>query len=429
MLPTISFKAIPEYIIENEIKSAELFMKNDYIITIYHIIVGSHMFDMDLENTDARYIRNHEFPAIVRNLFTTPTVQFSPELNAYLSNYKNILIRQIIFLIDPMYNEKISLHGFKKVMPELLSKYTFETTVEHNAFKHTKYTNTLEPIIIPSSIDERDIIRITDELLFQLPLNSINSLLFDPTKSKRLVNIIDCTSHTLNGLHINNEISQIYLALPNCLLIDNTIQYMPIITLDNTILGSLSGRLPGRLRWANYNNDYKLIPDLKIVVDYCNSSMNLYNFLINDYKMHVVEIDLLTIYKMMGLFTISKEYILLDGTKFIFKEMKLLTFIELWNTHREFHYILYSSFDPYFRHNITKFINNFIAKYSMPENTVGIMNSFTITDAIKKDVWEILVKLNEYFPDDINRVIPPEHYLEVDRLKIRDYIEFNGVHM
>lgn len=420
MLPIISFDAIPEYINIMDIKNeTDLKPNYDYILTVYHFIVGSYMFENDIKHFDIRYQRNHEFPQIVKNLFNNPTIQFSPELNEYFARFENVLIQQVIFLIDPMYSVKTELAGFKTVMPELLPKYTFENVINHNEYKQTKYTTTLEPIIIPSIVSEKEIIHLTSELFIYKNANEY------------VINIMDCTSHTLMDLHINNDNPQIYLAYPDCLLIDTTTQYLPIITLDtnNSTDADISPDEDKLIRWANYNLDNKLIPDLKKVADYCKSSLNLYNFLINDFKNRAIEIELLTIYKMIGLFTVSKEYILLNGRKFTFKDMTLSAFMELWFSSREFQGIFQSSFDTYFRHNIIKFINNFMEKYSMPENTVGIMNSFTMTDAIKKDVWDILVKLNEYFPDDINRVIPPEHYSEVDRLKIRDYIEFNGVHL
>ena len=57
------------------------------------------------------------------------------------------------------------------------------------------------------------------------------------------------------------------------------------------------------------------------------------------------------------------------------------------------------------------------------------MNAFSsIKDVLFQEAWNILRQLKEYFPDDEKIHLPEENYLLVDRFKIRDYLEANGVH-
>jgi hypothetical protein len=135
-----------------------------------------------------------------------------------------------------------------------------------------------------------------------------------------------------------------------------------------------------------------------------------------------MEIDLLTIYKFLGLLSVTKEYQLSNGKSFAFNMLTFPDFLELWQL-REFQNIFLVSFDPYFKENITMYINTLTSNYRPDLLDINI----NIRNVLFLEAWNILKQLKEYFPDD-EKIPFPEHYSQVDRFKIKDYLEENGVH-
>jgi len=162
-------------------------------------------------------------------------------------------------------------------------------------------------------------------------------------------------------------------------------------------------------------------------MDICKNARITYNFLINIFKRKKIEIDLLTIYKFLGILTVTKEYQLSNGKCFAFSGLTFPDFVELWlrrDISISFQSIFLRSFDQYFKENIAKYINTLISN----QQILVRMNAFSsIKDILFQEAWNILRQLKEYFPDD-EKIPFPEHYSQVDRFKIRDYLEDNGVH-
>ena len=136
---------------------------------------------------------------------------------------------------------------------------------------------------------------------------------------------------------------------------------------------------------------------------------------------------MLTIYKFLGILSVTKEYQLSNGKYFAFSGLTFPDFVELWlrrDISISFQNIFLGSFDQYFKENIAKYINTLISN----QQILVRMNAFSsIKDILFREAWNILRQLKEYFPDD-EKIPFPEHYSQVDRFKIKDYLEDNGVH-
>jgi len=422
-LPVLPVEVLPDYIhskmeIEIEMEIETEICANPMIM-IYHFIVGSYTMEENINNPNPKLKRNHEFPQVVKNLLYNPELQFSPEMREYISHYENFTIIQKLILIDPMYEKNQNIVGLQKEIiqrNELIQdgKIIKEYEIQHNEFKKTKIQSSLEPIVIPNDIDEKQVIE-----LIKIITRYANS-----KQITVLVNLIDCSSRTLPHLYIHNQNPFVYLSTPDCLLQDDTIQYMPVITIQED-----DKHHHHQIRWCNYETDYKAIEDYKTVMDICKNARITYNFLINIFKRKKIEIDLLTIYKFLGILSVTKEYQLSNGKCFAFSRLTFPDFVELWkqgdiSISISFQNIFLGSFDQYFKENIKMYINTLTSKPQL----LGQMNVFSsIKDILFLEAWNILRQLKEYFPDD-EKIHLPENYLLVDRFKIRDYLEDNGVH-
>ena len=424
-LPVLPIEMITYYIQNDfEILLPKIEKENSYpAITIYHFIVGSHTMEDNINHPNPKLRRNHEFPQVVKNILYNPELQFSPEMQAYISHYETFNIIQKLFLIDPMYATNQDPIGLLKEIAlwgEVIQdgKITHECELQHNEFKKTKIQSSLEPVVIPNDIDEKQL------------LSLIKMITGYANQYQVLINLIDCSSHTLRNLYVHNQNPYVYIATPNCLLQDNTIPYMPVITIQED---KQQCRQQGSqqdtqdiqtitIRWCNYELDRCHIPDYQTVKDICRNAEITYSFLINIYKNKKMEIDLLTIYKFLGLLSVTKEYQLSNGKSFAFNMLTFPDFLELWQL-REFQNIFLVSFDPYFKENITMYINTLTSNHR--PNLLDI--NINIRNVLFLEAWNILKQLKEYFPDD-EKIPFPEHYSQVDRFKIKDYLEGNGVH-
>ena len=425
-------------------------------ITIYHFIIGSkmHNFISDPDNTmQNMYPRNHECPQLVKNLFFNPELQFSPEFYYNLSNHETIIMRQVLFLIDPMYNTYPEIEGFfnvfKDKMPYLITKHT----VEHNEFKKTYIVTKIDPIVIPERITEQQILNVLEVI------NSFGK--FAPI----LVNIMDCSSSTVKELYVNNVSNtnntskRVYITHPDCLIIDTKTQYLPMITLDNIskrfssnkkVLskeeqeqkqeqsgdgsnGYIDNTKLLCIRWSNYNEDIRYLEDLKGIMDICPYSKRTYDFLINNYKDYHCFISLAPICKIWGMTRITKEYEFLfpDSNnvespivKLNLNTMSFKQFASYWTSYEIFRSKILAIMDPYFKYNIKKFIDMLVIK---DIKSLNYYSDNTIVDIIKFEAVEIFTLLKKYFPEDKITFATTEY--NISQADIAEYITPYGVNL
>lgn len=405
----LPIEVLPDYIVNSIEKFVQL-DNPDATLIIYHFIVGSYAYHADIENPNPKYKRNHEFPQVVKNLLYNTELQFSPEMQEYISHYENFTIIQKLFLIDPIYERSKIPIGFQKVIMqhnEVINdgKITKEYEIQHNEFKKTQIQSILEPVIIPYNIDEKQILEIT-EIISRYT-----------SRYKVLINLMDCSSHTLLNFYIHNKFEFVYLSTPDCLLQDDTIPYMPVITITE------DQNHHKKIRWCNYELDGSNIENYKIVMDICKNSKITYNFLINVFKRKRIEINLLAICKFLGILTVTKEYTLSNNKVFRFSKLTFYDFIELWQL-QEFQNIFLSNFDPYYKINIAMYIDILISSVKILEN---IDKFSSIKNILLQEVWNILKQLKEFFPEDTKIPFPESHIL-IDRFMIREFLELNGVY-
>ena len=438
-------------------------------ITIYHFIIGAkmHHFISDPDDTmQNQYPRNHECPQFVKNLFFNPDLQFSPEFYYNLSNHETIIIRQVLFLIDPMYNTYPEIEGFfdvfKGKMPYLITKHT----VEHNDFKKTYIVTKIDPIVIPERITEQQILNVLEVI------ESFGK--FVPI----LVNIMDCSSSTVKELYVNNTSNRVYITQPNCLLIDTQTQYLPMITLDNISKRFASNGTNGIvssqeeqtssdiynsndilcIRWSNYNEDVGYLEDLKGISDICPYSNRTYEFLITNYKDIQCNNILVAICKVWSLTRVTKEYEFVrmnqgsfeqpplnytepvrmnqgsfeqpplnytepDMIKINFNTVSFQLFALYWNSYKTFRDMVLEVMDPYFKHNIKKFIDIVVKKYDGHSNQ--FMVRYNIVDILKIEAFEIFKLLDKYFPKDKITFATTEYSISLP--DIAEYVKAYGI--
>lgn len=417
-------------------------------ITIYHFIIGSkmHHFVSDPDNTmQTLHPRNHECPQLVKNLFFNPEIQFSPEFYYNLSNHETIIIRQVLFLIDPMYNTYPEIEGFfdvfKGKMPYLITKHT----VEHNEFKKTYIVTKIDPIVIPDRITEQQILNVLEVI------ESFGK--FTPI----LVNIMDCSSSTVKELYATNTSNRVYITHPNCLIIDTQTQYLPMITLDNIkqrfYINSSNGIVSSQeeqsssdiynsndilcIRWSNYNEDIGHLDDLHGISDICPYSKRTYDFLITNYKDYHCNNSLVAICKIWSLTRVTKEYgfvrikpdvatelhIESDMIKINFNTVSFQLFALYWNSYKTFRDMVLEVMDPYFKHNIKKFIDIVVKKYDSHSNQFLVR--YNIVDILKIEAFEIFKLLDKYFPEDKITFATTENSISLP--DIAEYIKAYGI--
>jgi hypothetical protein len=409
-------------------------------ITIYHFIIGAkmHHFISDPDNTmQNQYPRNHECPQLVKNLFFNPELQFSPEFYYNLSNHETIIIRQVLFLIDPMYNTYPEIEGFfdvfKGKMPYLITKHT----VEHNEFKKTYIVTKIDPIVIPERITEQQILNVLEVI------ESFGK--FTPI----LVNIMDCSSNTVKELYVNNTSNRVYITHPNCLIIDTQTQYLPMITLDNiskrfdsngkvvsqeehSIINDIDNTNILCIRLSNYNEDNGYLEDLHGILDICPYSKRTYDFLITNYKDFQCNNSLVAICKIWSLTRVTKEYEFqnphphytgFDLVKFNFNTESFLIFASYWHSHKEFRNMVLEVMDPYFKYNIKKFIDILVKKFH--NHPTMHLNKYNIVDILKIEAFEIFKLLNKYFPEDKITFATTENSISLP--DIAEYVKAYGI--
>jgi len=405
MFPKLPLDVLPDFIQNNlQISIKEKTMT----ITIYNFIVGSYMGDMQILELNPELKRNHEFPQVVRNILHNPELQFSPNMQEFISHMETITIRQILFLIDPMYETNAVYSGLESETTTtsetvLLEdgKFITDHKIYHNEFKSTSIRSIVEPIIVSESIIKRNIFEMIEQITkytSQIPV---------------LINIIDCTSFLLQELFANNVNLYVYMSVPNCLLHDDDIQYMPVITYDKE----------HGLRWINYNLDSSSLEDLKMVKDICKNAEITYNFLATLYKVQVCNMNLVTIFKFLGLLNITKAYDFGASGKIVFGNLQFTDFVRLCER-PIFIKMFANNFDNYFLHNIIDYITKLVKN---PKILSRISENNNIREILLLEAIEIFRTLREYFPEDV--IDLGDHSERTLKDNIREYLRKNNVHM
>lgn len=371
-------------------------------ITIVNFIIGSYVNPSDFHNPNPNYKRNHEFPEFVKKLLYNPELQFSPEFNSSLSSHKELIINQVLILADPAYSYHPELTGFFSETMSLSPDLTITNVIEHNEFIKTKVTSKLETVVIPCEILEEQV-----ESLLKI-INSLRQFY------SIIVNIMDCSSRVLNKMFIDricdfnsnnsNYESWIYLTKPECLIIDNKLQYNPIITIDNAFESHFAYKKIFNIRWCNYRDDLKILDDLKTVYEFCPYSRNTYNFITTLYKVDTIEYSLYSIFKLWGFTTYTIDY-QFKGFDIHTKNDKLFTVNFSKITFEDFarYWKLYEGFRSlplFYDYNIfmvKKFIEYFINKYTYRTGVSYLGINPSIVDFLKIEAFEIFDNLKRYF--------------------------------
>ena len=453
-IPTIDIKNLKNYIISNIDSKPET-------LTIYHFIIGSAVYEPDITSSDPNIRRNHECPKIVEQLFINPEQQFSPTLINSLSTIKDntITIRQVLVLIDPSYRQSAHRQSAHRQSAHrhntqshpvglfaVLKKYkdsidtidclTTTSILEHNEFNKTTIVSKLEPIIVPCDI--------TEEHIIQLKADIEHLRRFYPS----VINIIDCSSNTVNNL-FNNSFTKkidnwIYVTKPECMINDEKLQYNPILTISKdaskdaskdrlfttTSLNSLNSL---RIRWINYNDDIEnnkeLCNDLKVVSDFCPYSKNLYNFLITLYKVRTIEYSLFSIYKVWTYteYKIDYKFNTNESTSTNVKsvtvnlsKLSFEDFVSYWK-HKEFKELpVFNTYDIII---IRNFIDYFLYKYTNITGLSYLGLNPSIIDYLKVEAYSIFTELGIHFPNDCKYSLSPANDLK--RNDIKTYLNEN----
>lgn len=400
-------------------------------ITIYHFIIGSKSYEYDFSSESIKKQiyrpRNHECPKIVENLLFNPDLQLSPDILKNESNkYKDINIRQIIFLIDPSYISLPNPVGLLSVINGLPS----DLTIEHN-LENINIKSSLEPVIVPCNITEQHVLEL------------IKSLEMFRSIYPMLINIMDCSSNTCPNIYsdnIGNIDNWVYITKPKCLIDDTDLQYIPMLTFYDSLCNSIESEslfINNKLnvRWINWKDDSivinKMTPAFYLN---CIYSQNLYNFIIRIYRVETFEYSLFSINKLWGIttytsnhtinykentfskFEISKD-IIINFSKLTFEEFakywKCKGFRDLSPFNYDYDFIIFC-----------KFINNFIAKYSNGIGYSYLGLNPSIVDFLKIEAFEIFTELVEYFPSDIKYI--SSNYQTISRESIKKYLLDNG---
>lgn len=384
-------------------------LDNNLSITIYNIIVGSYMGEADIKSSNPLIKRNHEFPAFVQNIFYNLESQLAPNMFKLCSYYDNIIIDQHLILIDPMYKNNTDYFGLKEL--SFPAKEQYEISYNHKSKNYSNVISSIIPYVIDNDVSQEDINNLLENIL-SFRFNSCNIL----------VNILDCTSILLKELYINNTNPYIYISKPECILCDNNLEYLPLITVDDDT---------HEIRWLSYTLDSRYILEydqyIKDIQFIKNSNLQAqiiktYDFLKHTYKINTVNQILLSIYKLWGQMTITKQYMLDSYQVIVFNDMQFCDFARLWlDTSTNFKEVLILRFDPFYHANIISYINTLIQQYY----NKNAQNNILVLDILINETLQYFNQLNEYFPNEIPDLFA-EPNLDI-RYLLKQYIEMNNI--
>jgi hypothetical protein len=428
-----SFKTFNEFL--NYILQLDNY-RDSNTINIYHIHIGSktHMRIVDT-NTNA-YTHNHEYTLFIKTLFNNPLKQFSPEFISQLSEYPEIKLRNVVILIDPMYIHSPELEGFNE-LSSMTYPFTNETVVQHCNDTITTISTSIEILQLPFDITEPDILKLIEILNYISHLHSV------------LIHIMDCTSQVMLNLYANtmsmNNYNKIDIHRPDCLSRDTLPLFNPIITCSMTNTQDSPGDLS--VRWVNYKDDMKRIPELEQVLDICNSSKDTHIFLTEHYKYDIALENLVSIVKLWSRLSYTNLqdidiYPDVETTHSLFGsystsllsvkfcEVSFTDFINYWKKFMKFREFILSNVDSYYRYNLQLFLDTFIFKYE------DVSNHISIVKALQIEAIEIFKKLLNYCKKDAAYIISTIKGIDgseddtchlLERKHIMDYLKFNDM--
>ena len=471
----VPIKHILKYIISNIIPNPD-------VITFYHIIVGSKVQSIsNITDPDTSRRRNHECPEIVKSLLLNPESQFSPEMIEYISRLPDskFIIRQVLILIDPVYEANPEPIGLMSVISDLpkethdASQISMTHTIEHNEHKKTTILSVLEPIIVPNDITDENILSILRVLksfqsFYPIMVNLMKCSSGEPSKiyCDRLSTMIDTSNSVSSSSHESSN--WIYVSKPNCLLIDSEIQFRPIITIDipsesssespSDSLGdsaidsascpfddsldhsnaeskiSFTKLLP--VRWVNLKDDgsEEKLNGLRDIKEYFPSVNNKYVFLTTLLNKYYIEFEIYSIYKLWTFTLYTSDYKFMSRANpsssvckemiANFNRMSIDEFVTNWKYQPNFRMLSPFTYG-YDTIILNKYIDYFTRKY---ENHTGISYlgvNPTIVDVLKLESHNIFRNLAKYFPESRQFLSPERETME--RTSLKAYMELNGL--
>jgi hypothetical protein len=380
-------------------------------LDIWHIIVGSFMHSVDYNDPEKIHPRNHECPQLVQNLMQNPSLQLSPAIIDALihKGCKNINIHQHLVLIDIMYSQedKTSIIGLTTTYPTFLTEeiltvqgiiQIYDNDHDHDCIN---YTSVLEPVIIPCDVTEMQVKEFIEDIDSFRARRQVNHF--------KLINIMDCTSHTMRHTWANNNRLNVYQAMPDCFANDANIAYLPIISGSNK---SEDGDTL-KVHWCNWDIEKDNLPI------YRDISPNTYTFITNLYRRRFAEIYLVGWFKISSRIRVKLDYKLSNGTVFQFNTLTLDDFVALW-TMPEFQLMVMNYMDSLFEYNVLRFIELLLDTKNLYE--LSYLADCNLQKALDAFIMPKIQELQEYFPEDPR--------LDISNLgNVSDYLRHQGIHL
>lgn len=399
-----------EYFLTNKLFQTPIWNTSlKLVIPLFTFVVGSNMSQGELLPPDTPYHRNHEYSKFCRSVFEDPLTRISPEMMEYISRFEMVDIHQYVILIDPCYNPTAPfakqgiLHGLKMYFPSLSFPVENNMSFNHNDSQITTISSSMDILIIADSVTHNDIYN------YLSIIESFREIMF----VDYLVNILDCTSYMMRDFWINNSSNKIWISTPECLLLDEQLKYNPMLTISKSKLTDAKRLRIGsdiELRWVSFVEDELEFANLESIIDIADQTthkvniLNMYEFLKNDMKIKLLENDILALCKLLALETYTLNFKLSDNTEFIISNITYTQFTDLWHSNKLFSERILNLIDPYFKGNVIKFINKFLAKLEQRQ----LNDTIKMSQLYQEEINCIFVKLNTVFPEDFNDT--PVHY-------------------
>jgi hypothetical protein len=390
------------------------------IIPVFTIVVGSNMSQGELALPDSPYHRNHEYSKFCRSLFEDPLSRISPEMMEYIARFEMVDIHQYQILIDPCYSktsphaEQGILHGLRMYFPSLSFPVENNIIFQHNATQVTVISSSIDILIVADSVTHNDIYN------YLSIIESLCEIMF----TDYLVNILDCTSNMLRDFWISNSSNKIWLSTPECLLLDSQLKYNPMLTISkskSTDIKRHRMKSDINLRWVSFEEDHSVFTDLESIIDIAEHTthkdniLNMYEFLKDDMKTKLLEIDILALAKLVSLETYTLSFKLADSTEFKLSNITYAQFSDLWRSNKLFSQRILNLIDPYFKGNVTKFMT----KYIVTLEKRLLDDTIRMSQIYQEEINAIFAQFNTVFPEDFKDT--PIQY-PVSRAFIYDYL-------
>jgi hypothetical protein len=413
-IPSIPIMCARDYIAAKLIEASRIPDEPHVIsLDIWHIIVGSYMQSVDFNDPENIHPRNHECPKLVQNLMHNPGSQLSPAIIDAIIHMgcKNINIHQHLMLIDIMYSkeDKTSIVGLSTVYPTFLTEeiLTIQGITPISDHDCINYKSVLEPVIIPCDVTEMQVKEFIEDIDSFSARRQVNHF--------KLINIMDCTSHTMRHTWVNNTRLNVYQAIPDCFANDAAITYLPIISGSNKPK-DCDGKDDGhsiKVHWCNWNIEKDNLPI------YRDISPNTYRFITNMYRRRFAEIYLVGWLKISSRIRVKLDYKLSNGTVFQYNRLTLDDFMALW-TMPEFQRMVMNYMDSLFEYNVLLFIELFLDIRNLHE--ISYLAECNLQKALDAFIMSKIQELHQYFPED--------PLLDISNLgNVSDYLRQQGIHL